>query len=158
MSYAEIITACIALLALVVSLVVWHGQRKLQREANDLQRATAELSRRQLETLEKRDQESRVARLSLSIEPSGTGHVLSVCNYGPSIAYDVELEPQLQEGQTSPFVSGELENKFPASRLLPTTSIGVLAVFFLDSAPTLTVKVKWRDGTGVNEETTTLVT
>jgi hypothetical protein len=158
MSYAEIITSVIALLALVISLVVWHGQRRLQREANDLQRATAELSRRQLESLEKQEQESKVARLQLAIEPRGNGHVLSVRNFGPAIAYDVVLTPHISIGQPSPFVHGELESKFPAAKLLPTTSIGVMANFYLDSERTLNVTVKWRDGTGLNEENTTLVT
>ncbi len=158
MSLVEVITSLISLLALVISLVVWNGQRKLQREANDLQRAQDELSRRQLADLEKRDQESKVAQLHLSVEPRGTSHVLSVRNFGPSAAYDVQLIPHLADGQPSPFPIGELESKFPATKLLPTTSIGVLAGFFLDSDRTLTVTLKWRDGTGQNEETTTLAT
>jgi hypothetical protein len=44
----SVFLGCIATL---VSLVVWFGQRKIQKEANDLQRATSELAKKQLEIL-----------------------------------------------------------------------------------------------------------
>jgi hypothetical protein len=158
MTYSEIISSAIALLALVISLVVWHGQRKLQREANELQRATSELSRRQLQSIEKEEAERNVARLDLTLERQGQGHIFTLTNFGPAIAHEVELVPLLEPGEPSPLIDSELSAKFPAARLLPGTRIGLLAVVFLERTSNVRVKIKWRDGTGAKEETASIAT
>ena len=70
MSTFEVLSVLLSCLALLVSLVVWSGQRRLQKEANDLQKATAELSKRQYQMLEKQELEPLFARMWRKLHPS----------------------------------------------------------------------------------------
>jgi hypothetical protein len=63
----SIIVSC---LAAVISLVVWSGQRKLTRESNDLQRATAELAKKQLELLLREEKGKNTATIARA-DPRG---------------------------------------------------------------------------------------
>lgn len=48
MTYFEVLTLLLSCLAVVLSLYTLREQRKLQREANDLQKPASELAKRQL--------------------------------------------------------------------------------------------------------------
>jgi hypothetical protein len=133
-----------------ISLVVWIGQRKLQKEANDLQRFTAELSRRQLLSIEKADLESKIANIDVDIEEGDKCHWVTITNFGPSTATDVSLSLPSGNVDDSPFFPEELEAKFPKDRLIPSGRVAIRAIFFLESAVVLTVQVAWTDGTGKN--------
>lgn len=145
----SIVTACTAL---VVSLVVWHGQRKLQKEANDLQRATAELSRRQLATIEKDEAAAKFANLSLALEQRGKEHVLAITNFGPAIARDVRVTPLGQGIEDSLLMQDELDAKFPMPRLLPHQRVGLMAHVYLGSPSKFLMRVEWQDETGQRSE------
>ena len=65
MTTFETLTLLAALLAVAVSLYTLHEQRKLQKEANELQRATAELAKKQIADLE--EQEEKAKTISMMI-------------------------------------------------------------------------------------------
>ena len=67
MSYYEFLSIIISCLAALISLIVWSGQRKLTRESNDLQKATAELAKKQLDILVREEKGKNTARLALSL-------------------------------------------------------------------------------------------
>jgi hypothetical protein len=152
MSYFELLSILTACVALAISLAVWHGQRKLQKEANELQRFTAELSRRQLESMEKEDAAAKVAHLDLQLERQGSGYVLALINYGPAAAHDVKLMPLGEGVEDSLLMHDELEAKFPVRRLLPGTRVGLMARVYLGSPSKFLVRVSWRDGIGEKTE------
>lgn len=151
-TYFELLSILTACVALVISLVVWHGQRKLQREANELQRATARLSARQLELIEKEEAAAKVAHLDLRLEKQGSGHVLALTNYGPAMAHDIRLTSVGEGVEDSLLMPDELEAKFPMARLLPGTRVGLIARVYLGSPSKFLVRVEWRDGTGEKDE------
>jgi hypothetical protein len=145
----SIISSCIAL---IISLLVWSGQRKLQREANELQRATAELSRRQLESIKKAEDESKASNIDVSLDVRGKGHALSVTNIGPAIAQDLRVMPLGDGIEECLFFKDEIDAKFPLSRLLPGTSINLTARMYIGSPTKFQIQVTWRDGTGDRKE------
>lgn len=46
MSEYEVLSVILSSLAALISLIVWNGQRKLQRESLDMQKATAGLAKK----------------------------------------------------------------------------------------------------------------
>ena len=58
------VSLVIAFVAVIMNLVVWRTQRRLQVHANDLQRATSELAKKQLDILVREEQGQNKARLS----------------------------------------------------------------------------------------------
>lgn len=145
----SIFTACIAL---VISLVVWTGQRKLQREANELQRVTAELSKRQLETIEKEEAASKVANLDVQIERNGQSYALVLTNYGPSPAFQVQLTPMGVGEEELLFFPEELEAKFPIKRMFPSGRAILTARVYIGSPSSFKIRIDWLDGNGQRTE------
>ncbi|MFO9585053.1 hypothetical protein SDB75_09300 [Legionella pneumophila serogroup 1] len=71
MTNYEIISIFASLIACVISLNNWFGQRKLQQESNDLQRATSELAKKQLEIILKEEKNVNKSHLALSLIRDG---------------------------------------------------------------------------------------
>lgn len=93
MSQYEILATVISCIAVLVSLISWNGQRtlqretnlqheKLQREANELQRATSELAKKQLELLNREERGKNTARLSLDLLREGNNFRFQLTNIG----------------------------------------------------------------------------
>jgi hypothetical protein len=104
MSQYEILTVALACFAVLVSLIAWNGQRKLQRESNDLQRATAELAKKQLEIVLREEKGKSTARLSLSLFRDGNTYRFQLSNVGEADARDVELAFLLQRPEDNPII------------------------------------------------------
>lgn len=85
MSAFELLSVVLSGIAVLVSLLVWSGQRKLQREANDLQGITADLSRKQLQLIKEQEQGKFAASLSLSLVRDGKGYKLVLRNKRPLV-------------------------------------------------------------------------
>lgn len=155
MSTYEALSVVIACVAAIVSLVVWNGQRKLQREANDLQRATSELARKQLEILLREEKGQNTARLSLSLERDGKGFRFRLRNISDVDAKDVEFELLLKRPEDNPLIKSDYDQKFPLKRLQPGESVALIAAIHLGSPTAFNALVKWTnpDGSKVEEET-----
>lgn len=154
MSYYEVLTLLLACLAVVMSLVAWTGQRKLQREANDIQRATAELAKKQLEILLREEKGKNTARLSLDLIRDGKSHRLVLKNVSEVEATDVEIEPLLQRAEDNPIVASDYAEKFPLRKLAPGSQIRLLAAIYLSSPSAFNFRVNWKnpDGAAMSEE------
>jgi len=156
MTQYEILSIVIACVAAIISLVVWAGQRKLQRESLDLQRATADLARKQLEIVLREEKGQNTARLALDLKREDRSSFrFVVTNISDVDARDVELELLLGEGQKSPLIASEYQQKFPAKRLAPGSSVSLMAALTLSSPTAFNGLLKWTnpDGTRVEEET-----
>lgn len=156
MTKYEILSIFIACVAALTSLVVWVGQRRLSKEANELQRATAELAKKQLEILLKEEKGKNTTRLTLDlVRESSSSFRFWVKNIGERPAMDVELELVLDEKTRSPIVDSEYQQKFPAKRIDPGNSVSLIAALTLSSPSAYNAVLKWSnaDGTRVEEET-----
>ncbi len=155
MTQYEVLTIVLACIAVFVSLVVWNGQRKMQREANDMQRATAELAKKQLEILLREEHGKNKARLSLALFRDGNTYRFRVTNISEVDARDVEMNILLAKPNDNPIVGSEYAEKFPAKRLSPGTSVTLIAALHLGSPTAFNARLRWKDpdGSQVEEET-----
>lgn len=148
MSEFEVLSLVVACLALIVSLAVWSGQRKLQRESNDLQKVTAELSKRQLELIDQQQRAASKAELSLSLTEQNRGRKLTLRNLGPSDAYNIELESLGTGAEDTLVVKQEIDEKFPLQRLRPTEEVRLTAAVHYGSPMVFKIKLRWEDSVG----------
>ena len=155
MTQYEILSVVIACIAALVSLVVWVWQRKIQRESNDLQRATSELAKKQLEILLREEKGKNAARLSLDLFQDGKTYRFRVTNISEVDARDVEMELVVKKQEDSPLISSEYAEKFPAKKIPPGNSVTLIAALHLGSPTAYNALLKWTnpDGSKVQEET-----
>jgi hypothetical protein len=153
----EIFSVVLACIAVIVSLVVWNGQRKMQREANNLQRATSELAKKQLEILLREEKGKNTARLSIDLFRDRETHRFRITNISDVEARDVEMELLLEKSGDSPVIPSEYDEKFPASKLPPGSSITLIAALHFGSPLAYNVLLKWTNPDGSRVEETTYV-
>lgn len=155
MTQYEILSITIACIAVIVSLAVWVGQRKIQRESNDLQRATSELAKKQLEILLREEQGKNTARLSLDLFRDGKTYRFRITNISEVDAIDVELELLVKKPEDSPLIASEYAEKFPAMKISPHSSITLIAALHFGSPTAYNALLKWTnpDGSKAQEET-----
>jgi hypothetical protein len=152
MSMFEALSLVVACLAMIVSLNVWSGQRRLQRESNELQRVTAELSKRQLELIERDETIRNTAELSVDIHRHGNGHRLVLRNIGQAEAKDVELQPLGEGIEDSLIDRDEVQAKFPVKRLRPSEEISLMAFMYLGSPLMFCIRLRWTHPDGRTQE------
>lgn len=148
MTQYGILTLVIACIAALISLVTWNGQRKLQREANDLQRATSELAKKQLEILLREDEEKTQARIALDLVKDGKSFRFRISNISTVDAYDVEMKLLLDNPKDSPIIKSEYEQKMPAKKLSPGSAVTLIAALHLGSPTAFNARLKWRNPDG----------
>ena len=135
-------------------LVVWAGQRRMQREANDLQRATSEPAKKQLEILLREEIGKNAARLSFDIFKYGKTYRFRITNISDVEAKNVDLR-LLVKPEDSPIVKNDYEAKFAVPRLQPGSSITLIAAIHLGSPTAYNAVISWvnPDCTEFSEET-----
>jgi N-methylhydantoinase A/oxoprolinase/acetone carboxylase beta subunit len=150
----EIATIVISLIAVGVSVLAWIGQRRIQREANDLQRATSKLAEKQLELLLREEKGKSVARLKLDLFRDGKTHRFRLTNVGEADAIDAEFELILKRPEDSPIIATEYAEKFPAKKLMSGSSVTMIAASHLGSPSAFNAVLSWTnpDGRRVEEE------
>ncbi len=99
MSKYEILSVVLGCLASFISIIVWFGQRKIQKESNDLQRATSELAKKQLEILLREEQGKNTARLSFDIYKDGKTYRFRITNISDVDAKNVSLKLLLKKNR-----------------------------------------------------------
>ena len=155
MTYFEVRSTLVSCIAAFIALVVWNGQRKMQREANDLQRATAELAKKQLEILIREEKGKNTARVSLDLVKEGKSFKFQVTNRSDVEAREVEVELLLNKPSDNPIIQSEYNEKFPAKRVGPGSSISLIAALHFGSPTAFNARVSWvnPDGSKSEEET-----
>lgn len=150
----EILSVLLGCIATIVSLIVWFGQRKIQKESNDLQRATSELAKKQLEILLREERGKNTARLSVDLFKDGKTYRFRITNISDVDAKDVDLN-LLVKPEDSPLVKNDYEAKFPVPKLQPGSSVTLIAAIHLGSPTAYNAVLSWvnPDGTKVSEET-----
>lgn len=151
----EILSVVLGCLASFVSIVVWFGQRKIQKESNDLQRATSELAKKQLEILLREEQGKNTARLSFDIYKDGKTYRFRITNISDVDAKNVSLKLLLKKPEDSPLIPSDYDSKFPLPKLQPGCSANLIAAIHLGSPTAYNAVISWEnpDGSVVNEET-----
>ncbi|RUR14049.1 6TM ABC transporter family protein [Legionella septentrionalis] len=154
MSIYEMLSIVLATLACIVSVIVWISQKKLQRESNELQKATSELSRKQLEIIAREEINSEKAFLNLELIKLNNSHKFQISNISTVDAIDIEMELMLDNPSDNPIPKGEYESKFPWKKLSPGQSIKLIAGLHAGSPSSFKILLKWTnpDGARVEDE------
>lgn len=144
-----IIVSCISALIAVLVLV---GNRKLQKEANDLQRATSKLAEKQLSILEKEDKASNGARVKLDLIKESKGQFkFFLTNISEHDARNVSLSLILDNPSDDPIIKSEYKEKLPVPVLSPGSSVSLIAALHLGSPTAYNALVKWVNPNGQEE-------
>lgn len=158
MSHYELLGIAISCIAALISLVVWSGQRKLTRESNDLQRATAELAKKQLELLLREEKGKNTARVALSLlKESRTSYKFHVKNVSEVEATDVEFRVLVKDPSDDPIVESDYKSKFPLKRLTPGEEITTHAAIYISSSGAYNAVLRWKNPDGSQSEDETFV-
>jgi len=151
----EVVTIAIAVIAALISLYTLREQRRLQRESNDLQRATAELAKKQLEVLVREDSEKTKARCKLDLVRDGKGFRFVITNISTVDAMNVGLRLILSKSSDSPIIESEGNEKLPAPKIAPGNSVSLIAALHMGSPTAYNAEVFWinPDGTEAIDRT-----
>jgi hypothetical protein len=155
LTFFETLSIVIACIAAFISLIVWNGQRKIQRESIELQRATSDLAKKQLEILVSEDQEKSSARLKFNLVKSGTSYKFYITNIGNVDASNVDFKLLLDKPELSPLIASDVESKLPAPRLSPGSQISLIAAIHKGSPSAYNALLSWTNPDGKKIEDTT---
>lgn len=144
----ELLSMVLSCVAVLVSLMVWNGQRKLQREANDLQKFTADLSRKQLQLIKEQEQSKFSAKLALSLVKDGRDYKLVLRNKSDVDALTVDLRPTKPALADSFLSESELQEKFPIKRLRGGDEVRLIAAVALGTPSVSEFHVTWKNADG----------
>ena len=156
MTVYEIIATVLSVAAIGISVYALRAQHRLQKESNDLQSATSELARKQLELLVRDEQGRDKARIALDfIKESRTSFRFVITNISDVDAQNVNLELLLDNPDDSPLIASEVKSKLPAPKLSPGSSLTLIAALHMGSPLAYRAKLTWTnpDGTESVDET-----
>lgn len=158
----EIITASIALLAVIVSVVSLHRTSKVQQQQLRLQTKQEELTDLQLEALRKQAHFSgstqgnpliqQRADVRVDLQKVGRGEFkFFITNWGSVAAQDVTFDLELEPGKRSPLVKGDYDTKIPIQELGPGNRIPVWAAITMGMGTSFPARWTWRNPDGTTE-------
>lgn len=158
----QIITALIALLAIVISVVSLHRTSKVQEQQLRLQKKQEELTDLQLEALRKQAQlvastnAAPVAReradVRVDLEKVGRGEFkFFITNWGSVPACDVTFDLELEAGKRSPLVKGDYDEKIPIQELGPGNRVPLWAAITMGMGTSFPARWSWRNPDGTTE-------
>lgn len=158
LTFQQIITALIALLAIVVSLVSLRRTSKVQEQQLRLQKKQEELTDLQLETLRKQAQMAASttapavqerADVRVDLEKVGRGdYKFFITNWGSAPARDVTFDLELGAGKSSPLVTGDYDVKIPIPELAPGNRVPLWAAITMGMGTTFPARWSWRNPDG----------
>lgn len=152
----EIAATALALIAIVMSGFALFVQHRLQKESNDLQRATSDLARKQLKILAREDDARNKARITLDlVKENRTSFRFVLTNIGQVDARNVNLDLLLDKPSDSPLIASEVKSKLPAPKLPPGGSLSLIAALHMGSPLAYRARLTWTnpDGSETADET-----
>lgn len=157
MTRYELLTILFASIGAALALAVWSVQRRMQREAYDLQRAAAELTKKQLEMQLREEEGKQMARVALTLVRDGKAFKFNVINLSDVDAQDVEIGFMLVDDSDNPLVMSEYNTKFPAKCLGPGSTISLTAALHLGRPMAFNVRTRWVNPDGSRSEEITYI-
>ncbi len=147
----EILSLIVSSLAALVAVVSLVRTRKIAAQQIELERATAELSKKQLAILNSEELERAKAYIDVKLEDFGNTHKFIITNTGGAEATNVHFSIS---GDGSPLVTNEYTKKIPIKSLKPEKSVTLIAAISMGSPHEFNVFVSWNnpDGSQQKEE------
>lgn len=153
MTYVDFLTLSISILSVIIAAVSLIRTRKLAAEQLELERVTAELSAKQIQQIEREDQQRQRPDFHVDLTKLGNDHYFLVANRGDGSAFDLNFE--LIDCSNSPLYEDSVR-MFPYAELKSQARVKVPAAIHLGSPRSYNVRLMWkeRDGTEKSEDFT----
>jgi hypothetical protein len=153
----EVITAAIALVAVVISFVSFHRTSKVQRQQLFFQKKQVELIDLQLESIRRQAAAPQVpiaekADVRIDLEQQGRDYKFVITNWGRVPARNVTFELDLKEGQQSPLVADDYNEKIPISELGPGARCPLWAALKFGTGTAFQARWTWLNPDGSQEK------
>jgi hypothetical protein len=159
LTYPQIVTAAVALVAVIISLVSLRRTSKVQEQQLRLQRKQEELTDLQLESLRRQSQTRTLpaaavaasqerADVRVDLERVGRDYKFIITNWGRVPSRDVTFGLDLGAGKPSPLLRGDYDVKIPIPELGPGNRVPLLAAITLGMAPIFPARWSWRNPDG----------
>lgn len=148
MTSFELITTVISFTALALSGYALFTQRRLQRENNELQKATSDLARKQLEMLVRDDHAKTSARIKLDLFRDGKTYRFRLTNISDVDARNVSFNLLLNDGEDNPLIESEVQEKLPAPKLSPGSDMTLIAALHMGTPTAYRARITWKDPDG----------
>jgi len=145
MTKYEILTLAVSLLAIIVSAVSLVRTRKIAAQQLDLEKITAELSKKQLEKIIKSDEDALKASVEVVLQSSGNNNELIICNNGRAEAKNVSIKVL---GDYDPTVKGDFDSKIPIKSLRPGKRVSLFASGEFGTPSSYDIEVTWDNPNG----------
>lgn len=162
LSYQQVITAAIAILAIVISFVSLQRTGKVQRQQLRLQAKQEELTDLQLQSLRKQATAPQLplqekADVRVDLDQQGKNYKFVITNWGRVPARNVTFELEAEEGRSSPLVRGDYDEKIPIPELAPGGRCPVFAALTFGTGTSFQATWTWRNPDGSEERRSSLL-
>ena len=145
MTKYEILTLAVSLLAVIVSTISLVRTRRIAAQQLDLEKITAELSKKQLEKIIESEEDALKASVEVVLHSSGDNNELLICNNGRAEAKNVSIKVL---GDYDPTVSSDFESKIPIKSLRPGKRVSLIAVSEFGTPSSFDIEVTWENPNG----------
>lgn len=142
MTTYELISLLVSILSVIIAVTAMMRTRKIAEEQLNLERITAELSKKQLEELELTASKRDLPKLKVDLDKLGKDYNFFIMNRGQGSAYDLHFE--LIDCSESPISTSDLREKFPFPELKPDSRVKLLAGIHMNSPRQYHVRLKWK--------------
>ena len=156
LSLQQIVTAAIAIVAIIISFVSLQRTGRVQRQQLRLQAKQEELTDLQLESLRKQATAPQVppqekADVRIDLERQGKNFKFVIVNWGRVPARNVTFELEAVQGRSSPLVRGDYDAKIPIPELAPGGRCPVIAALAFGTGTSFQGTWTWRNPDGSDE-------
>lgn len=152
MTNYEILTLFVSCIAVLLSVYTLTQQRKLQREANDLQKATDRLAKHQLAEIAKAEIDRQKAEIEVALGHDGSNYTLQVGNVGMGDASEVNIHFSVPLGVTNPISDGQRERLLPVRKLRSSSWALIPCIIYRDGPLSFEGTVTWKNPDGSQSE------
>ena len=162
LTFQQAVTAAIAIVAVVISLVSLHRTGKVQRQQLRLQEKQEELVTLQLESLRKQSAATTAppqekADVRVDLERHGKNYRFVITNWGRVPARHVTFKLDQQDERSSPLVKGDYDRKIPIPELAPGNRCPIIAALTFTTGTSFQGTWTWRNPDQSEERRTSLL-
>lgn len=150
MTHVEFLTLSTSILSVIIAAVSLIRTRRLAAEQIELERVTSELAAKQLQIIERDDQQRHRPAFYVDLTKLGNDHFFLIANRGDGSAFELNFE--LVDCSYSPLYADSVR-MFPYAELKSQARLTVPAAIHLGSPSSFNVRLFWkeRDGTEKSE-------
>ena len=145
----EIISGCVSLLAVIVAAISLFRTRRISMQQIELERITANLSKKQLDMLHAEEAEWSKAHIDVELTKIDNLYKFVITNIGNSEAKNIHFH---LDGEGNPLIANEYADKIPVKSLKPRKSVSLTANFTLATPTSFSTYVRWNNPDGSQEK------